>query len=143
MDTLTKAITVYPSMAKAAQFIGCVKMTVSLAIKYKEQTGENRLVNKRYLVTLSDDKSQEAGFSTLLPFAPLGEEGKTWKSNTHRVEVCDTVKGNTITVYLSIREAARAIVCHDRTIANALKNLKEKGEHKPIKKRYLVKPIND
>ena len=34
--------------------------------------------------------------------------------------------------------AARFIGCTTATIINAKKNLKEKGVHKPIKKRYLV-----
>ena len=38
--------------------------------------------------------------------------------------------------------AARFIGCTTATIINAKKNLKEKGVHKPIKKRYLVKPIS-
>ena len=39
-------------------------------------------------------------------------------------------------------KAARFIGCTTATIINAKKNLKEKGVHKPIKKRYLVKPIS-
>ncbi len=64
-----------------------------------------------------------------------------WKSNAHRVEVLDTLNGNT-TVYLSIHEAAAAIGVVESTVRNALKNLKEKGIHKPIKQRFKVKQVS-
>jgi transposase len=58
------------------------------------------------------------------------------------VEVVDTLNGNT-TVYLSIREAAAAIGVAEGTIRNALKNQKEKGIYKPIKKRFVVKLVSN
>ena len=58
-----------------------------------------------------------------------------WKSNAHRVEVIDTLNKNT-TVYLSIHEAAGAIGVLDSTIRNNLKNQKEKGIIKLIKKDF-------
>ena len=58
------------------------------------------------------------------------------------MEVLDTLTGNT-TVYLSIREAAAAIGVVESTVRNALKNHKEKGINKPIKKRFIVKQVTN
>jgi DNA-binding transcriptional regulator YhcF (GntR family) len=58
------------------------------------------------------------------------------------VKVVDLANGNT-TVYLSIREAAAAIGVVESTVRKALKNLKEKGISKPIKKRFEVKPVSN
>ena len=58
------------------------------------------------------------------------------------MEVVDTLNGNT-TVYLSIREAAAAIGVVESTIRNALKNQKERGIYKAIKKRYQVKQVSN
>ena len=67
------------------------------------------------------------------------------KSNKSLVEIVDTLKegaGNT-TVYLSIREAARAIGCVHTTICKALKTFDENGQPGSggilVKKRFLVK----
>ena len=54
------------------------------------------------------------------------------------MEIFDTLNGNT-TVYLSIREAATAIGVSESTVRRALKNHKEEGFHKPLKKRFKVK----
>lgn len=63
-------------------------------------------------------------------------------ARSHKVEVFDTLTNQT-TVYISISEAARAIGCVKGTIVLAIKFLKEKGVPRLIKKRYLVKPIED
>ena len=61
------------------------------------------------------------------------------KSKGQKVEVLDTLN-NEITVYSSIREAARAIGCEHSTIRTANKVFQETGVVKPIKKkRYIVK----
>ena len=59
-----------------------------------------------------------------------------------RVEVLDILNGNR-TEYPSVREAARAIECADTSIGYVLKILNQKGEHKAIKNRYLVRPLSD
>lgn len=56
------------------------------------------------------------------------------------MEVVDILNGNE-TVYGSMREAAAAIGCVVSTIRIALKNLKETGESRLIKKRFKVKSI--
>ena len=63
-------------------------------------------------------------------------------SKAQRIELLDTLKNET-TVYSSIAEAARSIGCSHSNIRSALKHLQEKGVSRLIKKRYLVKIIND
>lgn len=58
------------------------------------------------------------------------------------MEVIDTLNKNT-TVYLSIREAAAAIGVVESTVRYALKNQKEKGTIKLIKKRFQVKLVTN
>jgi Fic family protein len=58
------------------------------------------------------------------------------------VEVIDTLNKNP-TVYLSIREAAAAIGVVESTVRYALKNQKEKGTIKLIKKRFQVKLVTN
>lgn len=53
----------------------------------------------------------------------------------------DILNGNS-TVYGSIREAAVAIGFSTTAISKAIKFQKENGVSRPIKKRYLVKPLN-
>ena len=50
---------------------------------------------------------------------------------------------NEKTVYYSISEAARSIGCTDSAIVIALKNQREKGVKKLLKKRYVVFPLVD
>ena len=58
-------------------------------------------------------------------------------SISQKVEVFDTLTKET-TVYPSISEAARSIGCTNSAIVIALKNQKEKGVTKLVKKRYTV-----
>lgn len=58
------------------------------------------------------------------------------------MEVIDTLNKNP-TVYLSIREAAAAIGVVESTVRYALKNQKEKGTIKLIKKRFQVKLVTN
>jgi len=53
------------------------------------------------------------------------------------VQVFDTLT-NEKTVYYSISEAARSIGCTDSAIVIVLKNQREKGVTKLVKKRYMV-----
>lgn len=95
---------------------------------------------KRYLISLLKDKSLNPVESSLI--LPNDNLNYTmWQSHAHIVEVLDTLNGNT-NVYLSIREAAASIGVVESTIRNALKNQKEKGVLKLIKKRYQVKQIS-
>jgi len=50
---------------------------------------------------------------------------------------------NETTVYNSISEAGRFIGCTETAIRKALKDIKKKGVARPIKKRYLVKFLDD
>jgi len=53
------------------------------------------------------------------------------------------ILNNITTIYSSISEAARGIGCSETAIRKVLKDIKEKGVYsRPIKKRYLVKPID-
>lgn len=61
---------------------------------------------------------------------------------SYKVEIFDIVSQET-KFYASIREAARSIGCHDRTIAIAFKHLKETGVCKVFKKRFQVKSIDE
>ena len=59
-----------------------------------------------------------------------------------RVSVLDTLSNET-KVYLSISDAAQAIGCVEGTIRSALKNQKETGVLKPVKKkRYIVQILD-
>jgi NUMOD1 domain len=61
-------------------------------------------------------------------------------SNKHRVEIVDTLNGvGNITVYPSIRQAAKAIGCVHATIRKALKFLNKNGESRIIKQRFRVR----
>ena len=50
---------------------------------------------------------------------------------------------NETTVYNSISEAGRFIGCTETAVRKVLKNIKEKGVARLIKKRYSVKFIDD
>lgn len=60
-------------------------------------------------------------------------------SKAQSVEVLDTLN-NEVTIYSSISEAATFIGCDPTTITKALKNQKEKGASRLLKKRYIVFP---
>ena len=62
------------------------------------------------------------------------------QSRAIRVEVLDNLT-NQITVYPSMAEAAISMGCSKVSVHLALKNLKEKGINRLIKKRYQVKPV--
>ena len=111
-DTLKKETTVYPSISEAARSIGCRNSSIVAALKDQKDRSPSeaasRLVKKRYFISLYNDKSQVAGSS-------MFSMGKNFKSYALRVEILDTLNGNS-TVYLSIREAAAAIgsrTCND------------------------------
>ena len=57
LDSLKNETTVYPSMTKAAQVIGCSKNAISRALSYQEKKGILRLVNKRYVITIFKEGS--------------------------------------------------------------------------------------
>ena len=59
------------------------------------------------------------------------------KRFSHSVEVTNTLT-NTKDVYSSIAEAARAIGCNGSTISLALKEFKDKGVNRLVKKIYLI-----
>ena len=58
------------------------------------------------------------------------------------VKVLDTFSNET-TVFNPISEAGRFIGCSETAVRKALKNLKEKGVARLVKKKYLVKFIDD
>ncbi len=58
-----------------------------------------------------------------------------------QIEVIDSIT-NEKTVYSSIGEAARSIGCTDSAIVRVLKNQREKGVKKLLKKRYVVSPVD-
>ncbi len=133
LDTLTNETTVYNSISEARRSIGCTETAIQGAFNNIKEVGaasQPRLLKRRYLVA-SEKLAQSESLNRIL-----------WKSNAHRVEVLDTLTGNT-TVYLSIREAAAAIGVVESTVRNALKNQKEKGINKPIKKRFMVKQVTN
>lgn len=63
--------------------------------------------------------------------------------NSRRVVIFDTLNNNTTTVYPSITEAAKCMGCTSSTIVKALKDQKEKGNNRLVKKRYMVFPYTD
>jgi group I intron endonuclease len=131
LDTLTNKTTVYNSIDEAGQALGCTETAIRKAFKDVKIEGASqvsRLLKRRYIVAV--DKSVENNSYT-----------NEWKTNAHRIEVLDTLTGNT-TVSLSIREAAAGIGVVESTVRNALKIQKEKGIFKLIKKRYQVKRIS-
>ena len=64
------------------------------------------------------------------------------KSKGFPVEVFDSLNNET-TVYSSIREAAQAIQCAKSTIKVSLERSKKKGISDLIKKRFIVKLLNN
>lgn len=64
------------------------------------------------------------------------------QSKALRIEVLDILT-NQITVYPSMSEAGSSIGCSKVAVHLAIKNLKEKGVTRLIKKRYSGKPIDD
>ena len=53
VDTLNGNTTVYPSINQAAQAIGCVHAAICKVLKNFQETGESRLIKKRFLVKRS------------------------------------------------------------------------------------------
>lgn len=132
-DTLTNEKTVYYSISEAARSIGCTHSAIVMALKNQREKGVNKLIKKRYIVFPQTEESKVVDSS-------LSHGTMLLESNVQRVEILDTLSGNS-TVYPSIREAAHAIDCVHGTIIRALKNLKETGETRLIKKRFQVKPL--
>ena len=133
MILIKKTQTVYSSISEAARSIGCTKSTISLALKNKREKGVNKLIKKRYIVTPKTEESKVVDSS--LPHGSM-----LWESNAQRVEILDTLNGNS-TVYASINLAAQSINCVHGTIVQVIKHFKETGETKLIYKRFQVKPI--
>lgn len=134
LDTLINKTTVYSSIREAGQSIGCTETAILRALKDVKVVGASqvsRLLKRRYIVEIGKLTESNSDLKEYL-----------WKTNAHRVEVVDTLIGTT-TIYLSIREAATAIGVVESTIRSALKNQKEKGIYKPIKKRYQVKQVSN
>jgi hypothetical protein len=50
-DSLRNETIVYPSIAEAAQAIGCDKTTIGKALKYQEEKRVQRLVKKKYAIS--------------------------------------------------------------------------------------------
>lgn len=129
-----KTKTVYFSISEAARSIGCTKSAITIALKNQREKRVNKLIKKRYIVTLPKTEESKVVDSSL----PHGT--KLWESNAKRVEILDTLNGNS-TVYASIRQAALSINCVHGTFVKAIKHFKETGETKLIYKRFQVKPM--
>lgn len=132
LDSRNNEKTVYPSISEGAAFIGCKESTIRKALKILKEKGVSRLIKGRYRVQTED-------LNHLLNI----------KYNTNnltfsqRIEVLDTLTQET-TIYPSINlEAAKAISVTSSAIRYVLKNLEQKGVHKPIKNKYLVKRISN
>jgi len=132
-DTLTTEKTVYNSISEAARSIGCTHSAIVIALKNQREKGVNKLIKKRYTVSPKTEESKVVDSS-------LSDGKMLCESNAQRVVILDTLNGNS-TVYPSIREAAQAIGCVHGTILKALKNFKETGETRLIKKRFQAKPL--
>jgi len=137
-DTLTNEKTAYSSISEAARSIGCTPSTISKALKKQElayppdqEKIVKNLIKKRYVVFPIGD-----GDSSI----PIPLDTMLWESNAQKVEILDTLNGNS-TVYASIREAALGIECVHATIVKAIRHFKETGENRLIKKRFKVKSI--
>jgi len=56
LDTLTKQLTVYPSISEAALAMGCHKTTISKTFQHQKENGVSRPIKKRFTVKPADDK---------------------------------------------------------------------------------------
>jgi len=123
-DTLSNVTTIYPSIGEAARLIECDPGTIRYALKSLNEKGVSVLIKGRYMVIIKGLEHLEQDSKFL-----------------HKVELFDILT-NESTVYASQSEAARAIGCASETIWKALQNY-DKGNNKPIKKRYVVKRFNN
>ena len=136
LDTSSNETITYSTLNEAAQSIGCSRTTIRAALKNLQEIGVYTLIQKRF-IPITENLIGEDTTKIIANLKPLQKRGKAKK-----IEVLDTINKKTLN-FSSASEAARWVGCNYVTILHALKVLKEKGIHQPIKKRYQVKYIKD
>ena len=131
-DLETKETFTYFSIREAANNLGCTHSSISYVIKVFKEKGINIPLKKRYIIKLTGNEDIKISKNQKL---------KIQKLKGISLEIFDIDKKKT-SIYLSIRDAAKAIDCSPTSIRAVIKLYREKGINRPIKKRYLINIIN-
>ena len=127
-DIKTEETFTYFSIREAAKNLGCTHSSISYVIKVFKEKGIKNTLKGRYMIKTIGSENSKTSKNQKLGIQKL--KGIS-------VEIFD-IETKKTSIYLSIRDAAKAIGCSPTSIRAVIKLYRKKGINRPIKKRYLI-----